>query len=204
MGRLPPGGGHDDLPTLWPPHALPRATERTKVAMALSSPAVDRRKQLGAFYTPPHLVSALVDWAIRDADDRILEPAAGEAAFLLAALKRLKLLGASDSGSRVVGVEIDAAAAAETRNLLASEGPRSTVLQQDFFEVSPEKTGTFHVALGKLDSARSDVDRRVECRGPAAPDLVRVDDLLELLCRRTGCLQVGCRNRDLDLRRQTP
>lgn len=148
MGTLPRGGSDDDLPTLWPPHALPRATERTKVAMALSSPAVDRRKQLGAFYTPPHLVSALVDWAVRDASDRILEPAAGEAAFLLAALKRLKLLGASDAGSRVVGVEIDAAAAAETRNLLAGEGPRSTVLQQDFFEVSPEKTGTFNVALG--------------------------------------------------------
>ena len=146
MGEMPPSD--DDPPTLWPPHVLPRAAERTKVAMALSSPAVDRRKELGVFYTPPDLVSALVDWAVRDADDRILEPAAGEAAFLLAALKRLKFLGASDAGSRVVGVEIDAAAAAETRRLLAAEGAESTVLHQDFFEVSPEKTGAFKVALG--------------------------------------------------------
>lgn len=93
--------------------------------MALSTAAADRRKQLGAFYTPPHLVSALVDWAVRDSDDRILEPAAGEAAFLLSALRRLKQLGASDSGSRAVGVEIDGQAAAETRRLIAQEGSAS-------------------------------------------------------------------------------
>ena len=64
--------------------------------------------------------------------------------------------------------------------------------------------GSFAVALGELDPAGGDVDRRVECRRPTAADLVRVDDLLELVRRRAGRLQVACRNRDLDLRRQTP
>ena len=145
--RDPQAGDSPDPPTLWPSHALPRATERTKVAMALST-ASDRRKQLGAFYTPPPLVSALVDWAVREADDRILEPAAGEAAFLLSVVERLKQLGASTNGSRVVGVEIDPATAEETRNLISGQGSEITVLEQDFFDLSPEKSGPFDVVIG--------------------------------------------------------
>ena len=60
------------------------------------------------------------------------------------------------------------------------------------------------VALGELDPAVREVDGRVERRRPAAADLVRVDDLLELVRRGARRLQVAGRDRDLDLRGQAP
>lgn len=138
-----------DAPTLWPPHELPEVAARGKVEpVAVSRVATDRRKELGAFYTPPELVSALTDWAVRTKTDRVLEPASGEAAFLLAALRRLRTLGASDPAEAVLGVEIDAEALSATRRLLDSEHERCDLLRSDFFDLAPNDTGLFDAVVG--------------------------------------------------------
>lgn len=116
--------------------------------MVLSSVAGERRKDLGQFFTPPELVNALTRWAIRSPSDRILEPAAGEAAFLLAALRRLRSLGVADPSRDVVGVEIDPVAWAAMRRVLAQHQEEATLLHQDFFEFFPNATVPFTVAIG--------------------------------------------------------
>ena len=47
--------------------------------------AVDRRKALGAYYTPVDAAHYLASWALRREDDVVLEPSAGDGAFLAAA-----------------------------------------------------------------------------------------------------------------------
>jgi adenine-specific DNA-methyltransferase len=62
-------------------------------------------KVRGAVYTPPRIASALTRWAIRSAQDRVLDPSCGEGVFLSAARTRL-----GDLGSRkpsCIGVDID-------------------------------------------------------------------------------------------------
>ncbi|MGH2377916.1 MAG: HsdM family class I SAM-dependent methyltransferase [Candidatus Limnocylindria bacterium] len=116
--------------------------------MAVSSVAGERRKELGQFFTPPELVAALTNWAIRAPSDRVIEPAAGEAAFLLAAAKRLRSLGATEPGRQVLGIEIDPAALNATRRLLLAEHETATLFQQDFFDLSPDRAGPVDVVIG--------------------------------------------------------
>jgi adenine-specific DNA-methyltransferase len=49
-------------------------------------------KDLGAVFTPSHIAEFLVRWAIRSPGDAVLDPGAGEGAFLLTAFERLKEL----------------------------------------------------------------------------------------------------------------
>ena len=65
------------------------------------------QKMLGAFYTPPALSDILVEWAVRNADDRVLEPGFGGCGFIESAFKRLAKLGASDPGSQIFGCDVD-------------------------------------------------------------------------------------------------
>ncbi|WP_203568997.1 N-6 DNA methylase [Aestuariimicrobium ganziense] len=60
----------------------------------------DLRKARGAFFTPDQLVSFVVDWAIRSADDQVLEPSCGEAAFLTQAVDALRTRGSSATPRR--------------------------------------------------------------------------------------------------------
>ncbi len=53
------------------------------------------RKIRGAFFTPTALCDHIVTWAVRGRWDSVFEPACGEAAFLLATARRLRVL---DSG----------------------------------------------------------------------------------------------------------
>ena len=55
---------------------------------------LDADKLRGGYYTPESLAQWLCAWAIRDADDVILEPSCGDGSFLLAATDRLAALGA--------------------------------------------------------------------------------------------------------------
>ena len=50
------------------------------------------RKARGAFFTPADITEFIAAWAVRSPDDRVLEPSAGDAAFLLSAHRRLTAL----------------------------------------------------------------------------------------------------------------
>lgn len=98
------------------------------------------RKARGAFFTPDALCRYVVDWAIRSADDTVLEPSCGEAAFLLSAGERLKALGFDGAGGRVAlhGVELHEESAAHARTVLGAAGHAAGVDVGDFFTVPPE------------------------------------------------------------------
>lgn len=69
---------------------------------------LDADKLRGGYYTPLILARWLADWAIRSADDVVLEPSCGDGVFLDAALTRLEVLGARGPtlANHVIGTEI--------------------------------------------------------------------------------------------------
>jgi adenine-specific DNA-methyltransferase len=100
---------------------------------------VELRKARGAFFTPVELCDYLCRWAIRHAADRVLEPSCGEAAFLLAAARRLDQLGAPADPRQLVGVELHPDSALAARELVAAVGRPTTVTVGDFFAEPGER-----------------------------------------------------------------
>ncbi len=90
-------------------------------------------KARGAFYTPPAITRFLARWAVRTADDRVLEPSAGDGAFLSALSDRFNDLGMDDLNGRIIAVEREAAEAAKAK-LIA---PDADVRCVDFFDLDP-------------------------------------------------------------------
>ena len=103
------------------------------------------RKARGAFFTPVLLCDYVVDWAVRSADDRVLEPSCGDAEFLVAAARRLSRLGGSAEGA-LHGVEVHEDSAAQARARLQRNGNDAKILVRDFFDVTP--TPTFDAVVG--------------------------------------------------------
>ena len=92
--------------------------------------SADVRRQLGATYTPPAIVKAMLAWAFdRPRPDRIVDPGVGSARFLVAA-------GHTFRKAELVGVEIDALAALIARANLATNGlaGRSVVTLADYLD----------------------------------------------------------------------
>ncbi|MCV7226760.1 HsdM family class I SAM-dependent methyltransferase [Mycolicibacterium komossense] len=94
------------------------------------------RKARGAFFTPPEITRYLAQWAVRSADDRVFEPSAGDAAFLVAAIRRLQELGAVRP--ELQGVEIDPASVTTARRRVAEAGGTVHLRTADFFDVAPD------------------------------------------------------------------
>lgn len=100
------------------------------------SPAL--RKARGAFFTPPAITRFVVDWAIRNADDAVLEPSAGDAEFMVAAVERLRELSDEpEARPRVDGVEIHAYSAKSGQGRVEDHGGEARILVSDFFLVEP-------------------------------------------------------------------
>jgi len=90
------------------------------------------RKARGAYFTPDALCDYLSWWAIREPGDRILEPSAGEAAFLLSAVRRLSSLGGPERGHRLDGFELHDDSARRARSLVTAAGARARITTGDF------------------------------------------------------------------------
>src|SRR5262245_49612995 len=105
------------------------------------------RKLRGAFFTPPAIADFLVDWAVRTATDRVLEPSCGEAAFLLPASVRLRTLGAGMFiRDQLHGVDIHPESVAGAGKLLRDQGSDAELSVGDFFSVPP--TPRFDAVIG--------------------------------------------------------
>lgn len=77
--------------------------------------AVERRP-LGATYTPPTIVSAMLDWAAQHGEpDRVVDPGTGSGRFLLEAGRRFPR-------AQLLGVEVDPVAALIARGNLRAAG----------------------------------------------------------------------------------
>lgn len=92
---------------------------------------IERRKQLGAYYTPDAVARSLVRWAVAAHTDRLLDPACGDGRFLAA-------------HTNSVGVEGDPAAAAA----LKKRSPKSLIHAGDFFAWAIDTSERFECAAG--------------------------------------------------------
>lgn len=104
------------------------------------------RKARGAFFTPAALCDYITAWALRSAQDRVLEPSCGEAAFLLSAARRLGDLGATPSAGLLSGVELHEASSREAERLVGQLGWPVDVQTADFFTVAAR--GVFDAVVG--------------------------------------------------------
>lgn len=105
------------------------------------------RKARGAFFTPPEIAKFIADWAIRSPGEQVLEPSAGDAAFLVAAVDRLRHLASRDGFRPTVdGVEIHSYSASIGRQRVRDAGGEPRILVRDFFAVDP--TSTYDVVIG--------------------------------------------------------
>lgn len=101
--------------------------------------SLDEDKLRGGYYTSNKVAAWLCDWAIKDANDKVLEPSCGDGAFLEAAAKRFVALGATPQRimAQLQGVEIIPAEAARARARLediVGSGATSMVENSDFFQ----------------------------------------------------------------------
>lgn len=92
------------------------------------------RKSRGAFFTPPKIASFIANWAVRSATDKVLEPAAGDAEFLVHAVARLRELGATPA--HVHGVELHRWSAEVGVARIESAGGSVDMTIGDFFEAT--------------------------------------------------------------------
>lgn len=95
-----------------------------------------QRKARGAFFTPEAICEFVAEWAIRGQNDTVLEPSCGEAAFLLAAGRRLRDLGSIEPA--LAGAELHASSARRARRDLAAQDLNAHITTGDFFAVDPE------------------------------------------------------------------
>jgi adenine-specific DNA-methyltransferase len=98
------------------------------------------RSVLGAYYTPLPLAKSLVNWAIRDPTDKMLDPSFGGCAFLIAARDRLRDLKSPNPAQQVFGVDIDESA---WKYLLPLRGDGALATQfclGDFLDLNPPET----------------------------------------------------------------
>jgi len=155
----------ETLPPAWADHAV-----ASIYALLMSG---ERRKQLGAYFTPPnlvdHLVSRLREFGMDPVGDRLRDSAAGGAAFLvpLARLKAAawKAEGISDATivsrlrSQLIGREIEEDLAAVANALL-----RRMLVRE--FDISPKLAARVNLvrtgdSLDQKSAARDRVDHEV-------------------------------------------
>ncbi|CAG9269436.1 N-6 DNA methylase [Paraburkholderia caribensis] len=97
------------------------------------------RKERGAFFTPGEITRFVSNWAIRSHSDRVLEPSAGDAAFLVSAVRRLRELAQdNDVRPNVDGVEIHADSARVATRRVREAGGTAHIRHSDFFSVEPD------------------------------------------------------------------
>ena len=99
--------------------------------------ALDTDKLRGGYYTPQPVARWLAEWAIRSADERILEPSCGDGNLIVASMEALASLGATSDaiGRQVSGVELTTDEAVKARNRAAAFGNHCSeaVVIDDFF-----------------------------------------------------------------------
>lgn len=146
------------------------------------------RKARGAFFTPPELASFIVEWAITDSGDTILEPSCGQAAFLRPTLRRLKALGlsADRAARRVLGVELHEDSISEALAAVSAESGvdlSGSIVAGDFFDLRPGNglpSSQMDAVVGNPPYVRYQSfngESRVKARQAALEQGVRVDGL---------------------------
>ena len=93
--------------------------------------AAEGAKEKGAYYTPDPVVRSLLSWAVRDANDRMLDPSCGDGRFIAGHLKS-------------VGIEQDPTASA----VAMERAPGSLIHEGEFFSWAGSTEERFDCAAG--------------------------------------------------------
>jgi adenine-specific DNA-methyltransferase len=96
--------------------------------------APSRQKHFGAFYTPEAMAAVLVDWAVRERTDTVLDPSFGGLVFLGEADRRLRALGAERPERQLYGSDLDEQAFTEAADVA---GHGATLVHRDFLRIAP-------------------------------------------------------------------
>jgi hypothetical protein len=116
------------------------------------------RRENGIYYSPPDVVTALVNWAVRAADDTIFDPSFGGCVFLRAGVTRLMQLGAVNAPGLVFGTDWDQDAWGDAIQLIHLGANPKQFQQKDFLSVRPEDVGgPFRVVVGNPPYVRAHV-----------------------------------------------
>lgn len=107
----------------------------SSVSLLDASDTSELRKARGAFFTPQPLTRFIAEWAVRTPADQVMEPSAGDAAFLIEAVRRLVELGVA--APTVAGVEIHEHSARVARERITDAGGAPNITHSDFFLVDP-------------------------------------------------------------------
>lgn len=109
----------------------------------------DRRK-LGIYYTPDELTEVVTEWAIRSADDTVLEPSFGGCGFLMAARHRLEAFGSSTPLDNLYGCDIDEDAFSHLRFQFGDKADTRYFVRADFLTTNSSRWphDRFDVVLG--------------------------------------------------------
>lgn len=118
--------------------------------LPLVSNEASLRKARGAFFTPTEITRFVARWAIRRTDEKVLEPGCGEAAFLLAAAKRLQELGASVDSlhTNVNGIDIHEESVDRAQTVLTAAGVGGRTWAGDFFALQSQDAPRFDAVIG--------------------------------------------------------
>lgn len=107
--------------------------------MTADTPA--RRKSRGAFFTPKEICDFMVAWAVRSADDRVLEPSCGDAEFLLSAADRfVSAFERRPGASQLVGFELHRRSADHALERLQEAGYASDISAANFLRARIDNT----------------------------------------------------------------
>ncbi|GGM09578.1 N-6 DNA methylase [Nakamurella endophytica] len=106
----------------------------------LTGDTAELRKARGAYFTPSAVARFISAWAIRSANDAVLEPSCGEAVFLHEAGRDGRHKGA------LVGVELHDSSAAQAEQTLRAEGIDADIHVGDFFHHS--QFGVYDAVIG--------------------------------------------------------
>lgn len=105
----------------------------------------ERRRSLGAFYTPSFLSKLLCVWAIQEKNQIVLEPSFGGCTFLEEIASRFNDLGSDDPLRGVYGCDIDSNAFLKLKSLDIG-GYAGNFIKRDFLLLSHES-----FCVGKAD-----------------------------------------------------
>jgi adenine-specific DNA methylase len=101
----------------------------------------ENQRQFGIYYTPTQLTESICGWAVRDADNRVLEPSFGGCVFLKSAARALRARGATKPFLQLYGCDIDANAFKHLRRLFPNRKYAKRFYCGDFFATDPISTG---------------------------------------------------------------
>lgn len=125
-----------------------------KTKFSSNKQPADKQKLRGGYYTPLGLAQYLTDWAVRDGNEKILEPSCGDGNFIVSILNNTKQLKRTDNRifPKITAIEIESAELekARKRAFESSSSAEINFICADFFSIFSklQEEGGFDVVLG--------------------------------------------------------